>query len=185
MDVRAGIEVGRPARAWKATIQIRLCQRRREAWQAAANDRVGHFEVVEVACHRQTSHHLRLEHNARGERLRLLGLQPRVASGVGVDLHVVIAIVRGVRSASLAGRIPALRLEDGVTALAPGGGTSPLLIGWREYVGFPEWDVRRIKVKIDTGARTSALDVAEYHLREVPGQEPPPPTSEYVSYCTG
>lgn len=41
-----------------------------------------------------------------------------------------------------------------------------LLIGWKEYVDFPDWDLRRIKVKIDTGARSSALDVARYELVE-------------------
>ncbi len=50
---------------------------------------------------------------------------------------------------------------------APAG---PLLIGWREYVAFPEWDIRRVKVKIDTGARTSALDVAGYELLHEDGQ---------------
>ncbi len=45
----------------------------------------------------------------------------------------------------------------------------PLLIGWKEYVAFPEWGIRRIKVKIDTGARTSALDVAHYEVHERAG----------------
>ena len=40
----------------------------------------------------------------------------------------------------------------------------PLLIGRKEYLDFPEWHLRRVRVKVDTGAWTSALDVAGYEL---------------------
>ena len=39
-------------------------------------------------------------------------------------------------------------------------GPLPLVIGWKEYLDFPEWGVHRVRVKIDTGAKTSALGVA-------------------------
>ena len=42
----------------------------------------------------------------------------------------------------------------------------PRLIGWKERVEFPDWGLRRVKVKIDTGARTWALGVAGCELTE-------------------
>lgn len=33
------------------------------------------------------------------------------------------------------------------------------VIGWKEYADLPEWNLYHVKVKIDTGARTTALGV--------------------------
>ncbi len=35
------------------------------------------------------------------------------------------------------------------------------LIGRRERISLPEWGLKRVRAKIDTGARTSAIDVAQ------------------------
>lgn len=44
--------------------------------------------------------------------------------------------------------------------------TEPVLIGWTEFVDLPDWGVKRLRAKVDTGAKTSALHVE--NIEELP-----------------
>jgi hypothetical protein len=49
--------------------------------------------------------------------------------------------------------------------------TRPLVvIGWKEYADLPDWNLFHVPVKIDTGARTTALGVTAWEQRRLRGQ---------------
>lgn len=58
--------------------------------------------------------------------------------------------------------------SDGISSVNQELNNPPSLttIGWRERIDLPDWNLLGVRAKIDTGARTSAIDVAQ--IEELP-----------------
>lgn len=42
--------------------------------------------------------------------------------------------------------------------------TPKTTVGWRELIALPDWHIPKLRAKIDTGAKTSAIDVDQIEL---------------------
>jgi len=45
-----------------------------------------------------------------------------------------------------------------------------VVMGWREWIEFPDLGIKRMKAKVDSGARSSSLHAEDIELFQLPGQ---------------
>jgi predicted deacylase len=96
----------------------------------------------------------------------------RPAESAKAKLYVVGALSRTDATRAAATAQP---LEPAASTARVAGGDAKLRIGWVERIALPNLGITRLKAKIDTGARTSALHVARMKVVDTaggPGRRP-------------
>jgi predicted deacylase len=93
----------------------------------------------------------------------------RPATRKGTVLFVLAPLPAGTRRALAKAAAKPPGDAGGLTKLATGGEPPKLRAGWVEHVTLPDLAIPRLKAKIDTGARTSALHVVRMRTVDTAG----------------
>ena len=111
---------------------------------------------------------------AIAQQLALFLLDPRQQRSVRIRaesrLRIQLSLYRLERGTQRRANLASVRrLLNEIPPLSKKFKAKPAVIGWKETIDFPDWGIRNILAKSDTGARRSAIDVS--NLTELPGNK--------------